>query len=317
MTVIQSFEHLPKRIAEQKHNSIGTYALGAVFKLLVREREATRADRGLVSDQPKVIPRRSDAGDHVFIFSMGLMQDPQRFSERVGPHMDQFGPSYYIKRTNNDEVNKAARLKIVNQERGRHVIVFGNSKGGKDEVREMTDPEYMSEHGQIDLLTLHSSPLDRSHIRRGGRVALHGGLLLPETHSVAVEFAKKQQEKAREHGERFVRALSVASFYEARAELPILLSDLPMDGSIAAGLSPENVKKITMVSSPFDRLVNMEASHRWLVEQTGRTDIDFEIDTTLENGSHAGFTDSPTSQIKRFESHIAHNSMQTKDLELV
>jgi hypothetical protein len=305
MTVIQSFEHLPKKIAEQKNNSIGTIALGAVFNLLARERKATQADKALIDNKPKVIPRRSDAGEHVFVFSMGLMQDPGRFSERIGPLVDQFGPSYYVKRTNNDAANKAARLEIVNQERGRQVVVFGNSKGGKDEVREMTDPDYMTEHGQIDWLTLHSSPLSRSHIRKGGRIAMLGGLLLPETHSVAVEFAKKQQEKAREQGERFVRALSVASFYEARAELPVLLDDLPTDGSIAVGLNPVNVKRITMVSSPYDRLVDMKASYEWLKAQTGRSDIEFEVDETLEHGSHAGFTDRPESQMQVFEKYAA------------
>ncbi len=305
MTVIQSFEHLPKKIAEQRNNSIGTYALGAVFNLLARERAATQADKALISDRPRVIPRRSDAGEHVFVFSMGLMQDPQRFSERIGPLMDQFGPSYYVKRTANDAANKTARLQIVNQERGRQVVVFGNSKGGKDEVREMTDPDYMAEHGQIDWLTLHSSPLSRNHIRKGGRIAIHGGLLLPETHSVAVEFAKKQQEKAREQGDQFVRALSVASFYEARAELPILLNDLPTDGSIATGLSPGNVKKITMVSSPYDHLVDMQASHEWLKTQTGRQDIELEVDETLEYGSHAGFTDRPESQIGVIQKYVA------------
>ncbi|MDB5176358.1 MAG: hypothetical protein JWN75_26 [Candidatus Saccharibacteria bacterium] len=317
MTVIQSFEHLPRKIAEQTNNSIGTYAFGAVFNRIARERAATDADKALVSTRPVVVPRESDNGNHAFVFSMGMMQDPVRFSERVGPYIDQFGPSYYVKRSNNDLANKEARLQIAQKLQGRSMVVFGNSRGGKDEVREMADPAYMDEHGQIDLLTLHSSPLTPRHIRYSGRAMLFLGALLPDTHSVAVEFAKNQQEKAREQGDRFMRGLAVASFYEAQAEIPVLLRDLPTDGSIAVGLRHDNVRKIQMISSPYDGLVRTQAAYRWLVKQSGRSDIDFEIDTTLEHGSHAGFTDRPESQIQRFEKHIATDHEQLNRVELV
>jgi hypothetical protein len=305
MALLRSLEQLSLNLLHHDHHlALGTLAVGAVSSLYTHEKTATRAEKSLLDTGPKVVSRRSDRGDSVFIFRVGLMQDPQRFGDRLGPHLDALGPSYFMKSSVNDQANKEAQLKILEQEAGRRVVIFGNSKGGKDEVHEMADPDYMAEHARIDKLYLDSTPFDRSHIRWRGRAMLLGASFLPDTRMAAALFARKMQKEALRHGERFVKGLSSASFYETQSEIPLLLQDLPANESIAAGLSPENVQEITMLSSSYDSMVNMQRSHAWLVDATNRTDIQLKIDEVREDGSHAGVTDHPEYLVRELTQYV-------------
>lgn len=310
----RSFEHLPIDSLHNSYVQIGARAVGAVFHWCRHELELTRAERMELNGEPAVIPVGEDNGETVQVIRVGFRQSIDRVAEGIDDELAHLGRRYYMKSSPDAAKNKRERIRIARETLGRRMLVYGISKGGKDEVGEYADDRYMKEHGPIDAVFFDSSPFHWRHIRAKGRAAALAALCIPPVHTSAslyYGFAQREitnllQGDCADLPARIVRSVSPTCFYEHRSELPSLLRPLPAQAQVSYGMRDENIGELFYVSSPHDSTVNTEAAHAYIEQLSGRQ-VHLKVDHTREWGNHAGITDNTASFVREVETFLGRS----------
>lgn len=307
MNVLKSLEHIPANAWHHDHITIGTALVGAVSHICAKEIAATRADKEQTSDKPNIDMHPSDRGDALFLVDVGLFQKATKVKNRLGPLLSHMGPSIYFEHTSNVEASRETELALLQEEMGRRIVTISISKGGKDRVRIMSDPKFREERGRTELASFESVPFLWKHVTWRGKAMGRGGLMLPDSHTLAKGHSRRMQSQEKRFGDVFVRGTDPADFYEVKDGIRSLRSASPAEEAVRAAFSTENVGKIIAVSAHRDRMVDTVESHKWLERTIGRK-VDFLIDPLRKKGDHAGITDHAALQLREIEKFLAGDS---------
>lgn len=121
---------------------LGSRIAGPALRWYKEEKERTQLERFQVEVKPNIAYSPSEEGNAVIVVRVGFRQDQQLVMERLAPSFTHLGPAYFMKSSPSDDDNKAAILTIIEQQPDRDIVFVGISKGGKDLLHELTDPEF-------------------------------------------------------------------------------------------------------------------------------------------------------------------------------
>ncbi|MCA9334627.1 hypothetical protein KC953_00615 [Candidatus Saccharibacteria bacterium] len=281
--------------------SLGAFSVAA---LLAAEAKATAEDKVRGSHKAEVVSHIRP-GNYATFTVPGYHADGKTLGKNIDRHFEQMGTTHYAVHPERGFSLDSIREEWLNARKldgHRPARIYALSMGGLLVSKLFSDPDFRREFGEVDKLVLDSALSGKKDLSIGTKLAMGLGAILPVTYSTGqfYRFISEMENKNKPkhspevtHAEARERYAAGARMHFSAGKDEILFMHKNDVENMRLGQFGAELKDgIIYLQSARDHLVDTDRSVQ-IYSNSYEKDIEWRIDTTRPNGSHASGPEFP------------------------